>query len=72
MKTKLLHLIFCVCAFHFAQVQSSCKFIHTDGDEFVDDEKNCLCGPEKIPVHNETTNPNKHLIGPNSNPPKFQ
>ena len=62
MKTRLLHLIFLVCAFHLAQVQSSCRFIHTDREEWVDNDK-CLCGPEKIPQYDKTTN------GPNSNSP---
>ena len=65
MKTRLLHLIFCVCAFHLAQVQSGCTFSHKDGVEWVDNDKNCLCGPEKIPKYNETTE------GPNSNSPKL-
>ena len=63
MKTRLLHLIFLVCAFHLAQVQSRCTFIHTDGQERVRDYKKCLCGPEKIP---ELT-----TEGPNSNSPKL-
>ena len=66
MKTRLLHLIFLVCAFHLAQVQSYCDFIHKDGKERVNDDKKCLCGPEKIPNYNETTQ------GPNSNSPIFQ
>ena len=66
MKRRLLHLIFCVCAFHLAQVQSKCWFIHTDGLEKVIDDKKCLCGPEKIPENNKTTK------GPNSNSPNFQ
>ena len=66
MKTRLLHLIFCVCAFHLAQVQSYCKFIHTDGEDKVEDDKSCFCGPEKIPGFNKTTR------GPNSNSPNFQ
>ena len=65
MKTRLLHLIFFVCAFHLAQVQSGCWFIHTDGEERVWDNKKCLCGPEKIPQYNKTTR------GPNSSPPKL-
>ena len=60
MKTRLLHLIFCVCAFHLAQVQSGCSFTHTDGREWVSDDKNCFCGPEKIPENNKRTK------GPNS------
>ena len=63
MKTRLLHLIFLVCAFHLVQVQSRCYFIHTDVKETVDDDKKCLCGPEKIPENNKTTG------GPNSNSP---
>ena len=63
MKTGLLHLIFCVCAFHLVQVQSGCFFIHKDGEEYVDDDKKCLCGPEKIPERNKTTR------GPNYNSP---
>ena len=66
MKTRLLHLIFLVCAFHLAQVQSSCLFIHTDGKERVRDNKKCLCGPEKIIDYDKTTK------GPNSNSPNFQ
>ena len=66
MKTRLLHLIFCVCAFHLAQVQSGCEFIHTDGKEYVRDDKKCLCGPEKIPKINKTAK------SPNSNSPKIQ
>ena len=65
MKTRPLHLIFLVCAFHLAQVQSICRFIHTDRQEFVPDDKNCFCGPEKIPERNKTTR------GPNSNSPKL-
>ena len=52
MKTRLLHLIFCVCAFHLVKVQSDCPFIHTDGTEWVSDN-NCFCGPEKIPYFNQ-------------------
>ena len=63
MKTRLLPLIFCVFAFHLAQVQSRCLFSHTDGEEYVYDDKKCLCGPEKIPERNKTTR------GPNSNSP---
>ena len=73
MKTKLLHLIFCVCAFHLAQVQSACHFIHTDGREYVD-EKNCLCGPEKIPNRNYYNSSVEELrlrYGQNSNSPKL-
>ena len=67
MKTRLLHLIFCVCAFHLVQVQSDCDFIHKDGDrEYVPDDKNCLCGPEKIPIYDKTAK------SPNSNSPKIQ
>jgi hypothetical protein len=66
MKTRLLHLIFCVCAFHLAQVQSGCGFIHTDGVEEVNDDQNCLCGPEKIPQYDKKT---RDLRGPNSNSP---
>ena len=55
MKTRLLHLIFCLCVFHLSQVQSYCKFIHTDGEEKVLDDKNCFCGPEKIIGYNTTT-----------------
>ena len=67
MKTRLLHLIFCVCAFHLEQVQSDCIFIHTDGEEYVVGDKSCFCGPEKIPDYNKTTE------GPNSsNSPNFQ
>ena len=65
MKTRLLHLIFCVFAFHLAQVQSGCYFIHTDGKEYVRDDQNCLCGPEKIPERDKATR------GPNSNSPKL-
>ena len=65
MKTKLLYLIFCVCAFHLVQVQSGCDFIYKDGKEWVEDDKKCLCGPEKIPEHNKST------YGPNSNSPKL-
>ena len=65
MKTRLLHLMFFVCAFHLVQVQSGCDFIHTDGREGVRDDKKCFCGPEKIPAYNETTK------GPNSNSPKL-
>ena len=67
MKTRLLHLIFCVCAFHLAQVQSisGCWFIHTDGEEWVPGDKKCFCGPEKIPEINKTAK------GPNSNSPNF-
>ena len=66
MKTRLLYLIFCVCAFYLARVQSSCFFVHTDGekDEVLDDKK-CLCGPEKIPQYDKTKR------GPNSNSPKL-
>ena len=66
MKTRLLHLIFCVCAFHLVQVQSGCYFIHKDGEELVYDDKKCFCGPEKIPEYNETTE------GPNSNSPNVK
>ena len=66
MKTRLLHLIFCACAFHLVEVQSRCDFIHTDGTEIVYDDKKCLCGPEKIPEYNETTE------GPNSNSPNMR
>ena len=54
-----------MCAFHLVQVQSYCDFIHTDGEEFVDDDKNCFCGPEKIPQFDKTTQ------GPNSKSPKL-
>ena len=66
MKTRLLPLIFCVFAFHLAQVQSRCTFIHTDGEEKVRDNKKCLCGPEKIPRYDKTTK------GPNSKSPTLQ
>ena len=79
MTTRLLHLIFFVCAFHLVQVQSGCPFIHTDGREWVRDAKNCSCGPEKIPEVNKTTGGpekvplrNKTTGGPNSNSPKIQ
>ena len=64
MKAKLLRLIFCVCVFHLAQVQSICEFIHTDGKEYIDD-KNCFCGPEKIPEVKRDTD--GKLLGPYSN-----
>ena len=66
MKTRLLHLIFCVCAFHLAQVQSGCLFIHKDGEERVNDDKKCLCGPEKIPKYKD-----KATRGHNFNSPKL-
>ena len=56
-----------MCAFHLAQVQSYCWFIHVDGEKewVTKDDKNCFCGPEKIPEINKTTR------GPNSNSPKL-